>query len=117
MPRYVSLKKSARWSEENLLRAIESVKKGMSLRKAAKEYIVPRTTLYRNLSQTSAKKLPLGGKPVVRDLEADLVKHVLEMESSLFGITARDLKKLAYQVKFIGYKEVNLSTVTPFFIS
>ena len=95
-------KKRARWSQESLLGAIESVKKGMSLRKAAKEYNIPRTTLYQNLSQTSAKKLPLGGKPVLKDLKADLVKHVLEMESSLFGITARDLRKLSYQVKFIG---------------
>ena len=38
-------KKRARWSEENLLRAIESVKKGMSLRKAAKEYNILQTTL------------------------------------------------------------------------
>ena len=74
----------------------------MSLRKAAKEYNIPRTTLYRNLSQTLSKKLPLGNKPVLKELEADLLKHVLEMESSLFGITVRDLRKLAYQVKFIG---------------
>ena len=97
MPRYVSLKKRAQWSQENLLRAIESVKKGMSLRKAAKEYSIFRTTLYRNLSQTSAKKLPLGGKPVLKDLEADFIKQVFEMEIFLFGITARDLRKLAYQ--------------------
>ena len=94
MPRYASLKKRARWSEESLLRAIESVKKEMSLRKVAKEYNIPRTTLYQNLSQTSAKKLPLGGKPLLKDLEADLVKHVLEMQRSLFGITARDLGNL-----------------------
>ena len=66
MPRYVSLEKRAQWGEESLLRAIESVKKGMSLRKAAKEYNIPRTTLYRNLSQTSEKTLPLGGKPVLK---------------------------------------------------
>ena len=99
------------------LRAIKSVRKGMSLRITAKEYNISRTTFYQNLSQTSAKKLPLGGKPVLKDLKADLVKHILEMESSLFGITARDLRKLDYQVKFICYKEVNLFTVTRFFIS
>ena len=89
------LKKSS-MERKKFIKSYSKRKKGMSLRKAAKEYNIRPATLYRNLSQTSAKKLPLGGKPVVKDLEADLVKHVLEMESSLFRITARDLRKLVY---------------------
>jgi len=29
----------------------------------------------------------------------DLLKHILETEKSFFGITARDLRKFAFQVK------------------
>ena len=117
MPRYVSLKKRAQRSEESLIRAIESVKKVNAAAKSRKtiQYTTDNFILYRNLSQTLVKKLPLESKPVLKNLKANLVKNVLEMESSLIGITAKDLRKLAYQVKFIGYKEVNVFSVNSFF--
>ena len=36
---------------------------------------------------------------MLKDLENNLVNHVLDMEKSLFGVTARDLRRLAFQVE------------------
>lgn len=98
MPRYTAKNIRATWSEDALLKALDSVKNGMSLRKASSQYGIPRTTLLRRQSNLSIGKIALGGKPVLGDMEEDLVSHVLDMERTLFGITARDLRKLAYQV-------------------
>ena len=106
MPRYKSKKLRSNWSEDNLFQATESVRNGNSLRKAAEQFKVPRTTLSRRLLSPDVGKLPLGGKPTLYGMEADLVKHILEMEKSLFGLTARDVRKLAFQVKFVYRKQV-----------
>ena len=50
MPRYTSKNIRSNWSEESLFRAIESVQNENSLRKAAEQFKVPRTTLSRRLS-------------------------------------------------------------------
>ena len=90
------------------MKAIESVKAGNSTRKAATAFNVPRTTLLFRLSNNKPGKLALGGKPTLGDIENELVKHALDMEKSLFGITATDLRKLAYQVRFISTGHVNV---------
>ena len=42
---YKSQHKRAQWSEKDLLDAISAVETGMSLKKASKDYSIPRTTL------------------------------------------------------------------------
>ena len=38
-------RKRKKWSNESLINAMEAVKKGSSIKRAAEEYVVPRTTL------------------------------------------------------------------------
>lgn len=98
MPRYSSRNIRCAWNEEALFKAIESVHTGTSVRKAALDHGIPRATLQRKLLHPGEGKVSLGGKPTLGAIEGPLVDHVIEMEKSLFGITCRDLRKLAYQV-------------------
>ena len=82
----------------------------MGLKKACKEYHVPRTTLQRRARLLgdappphSAKKGLGSRKPVFSEMmENELVSHIQEMESMLFGFTPGELRKVAYQ-----YAEAN----------
>ena len=100
MPRYTSKNICATWSQESLFKAIESVQQGNSVRQAAEDHGIPRTTVLRRMKTPGKGKVALGGRPTLGELENELVAHVLEMEKSLFGVTATDLQKLAFQVRF-----------------
>jgi len=86
--------------------AVAAVKAGqMGTLKAAKQFGVPRTTVQRLAKQESGEvKRCLGSrKPVFSaHMELELVQHIKEMDRRLFGFTASELRKLAYQ-----YAEVN----------
>ena len=85
--------------------AIDALRmKRMGLKKACREYNVPRTTLQRRYkcscdNKTAASK-GLGSKKKVFDakLEDELVNHVKAMESMLFGFTPKRFRQLAYQL-------------------
>ncbi len=85
--------------------AIDALRmKRMGLKKACREYNVPRSTLQRRYkssgdNQTAAAKA-LGSKKKVFDakLEDELVDHVKAMESMLFGFTPKRFRQLAYQL-------------------
>lgn len=98
MPRYTSKNIRATWNEENLQRAMLSVRNGVSLRKSAAQFGIPKTTLKRCLDSGKMTKLPLGGKPVLGTMEKELVNHILQREKLLFGLTAMDVRKLAFEV-------------------
>ena len=92
-----------------MAKAIETIRNGtMGLKKACKEFNVPRTTLQRRArmlgdSSISAKKGLGSRKPVFSEaMENELVRHVKDMESILFGFSPSQLRKVAYQ-----YAEAN----------
>jgi len=76
----------------------------MGLKKACRQYSVPRATLQRryksNLDTTKAASKGLGSRDNVFDLEMEqeLVSHVKTMEGMLFGFTPKRLRRLAYQL-------------------
>ena len=39
-------------------------------------------------------------------MEADLAKHVLKMKRLMFGLAAREVKRLAFKVKFVHRKHI-----------
>ena len=92
MPRYTLKNIRSNWSEESLFRAIDRVQNGNSLRKAVEKFKEPRTTLSR--------------KSTLKGMEADLAKHVLKMKRLMFGLAAREVKRLAFQVKFVHRKHI-----------
>jgi len=86
----------AQWSEETLKDAIAAVETGVSLKKASKDFSIPRTTLRNHLKlkekggQFSTKKL---GRPTVLSSaqETELVNLILDYEARLFGLTVLDI--------------------------
>lgn len=92
------------WDAEDMKKAIEAVRNNnMGIFLAAKTYGVPHSTVQRLArSEKSIEEIfsiPLGRKPVFnRDLENDLVKYLLEMESRFFGLTRSDIRSLAFQI-------------------
>ena len=92
-----------------MAKAIETIRNGtMRLKKACKEFNVLRTTLQRRArmlgdSSISAKKRLGSRKPVFSEaMDNELVRHVKDMESRLFGFSPSQLRKVAYQ-----YAEAN----------
>jgi hypothetical protein len=82
------------WDEHDMIRAINSIReKKMGLKKAVKQFNVPKTTLKRYANQTS--KTPeecvatrIGRKSILPPaLEEELVDYVLELEKRFFGFT------------------------------
>ena len=89
------------WSENDIKKAIECVRdEKMSIRKAAIQYNVPKSTLERHLNM----KVKHPGKPKLgffspvfdKTYENQLVKHALDMQKMLFGLTTDTMRSLAF---------------------
>lgn len=96
------------WDEENMKQAIQKLKnKEMGFRKASEIYGVPKTTLKRrfdryketdDLDKAVEKKLGRFDQVFNKEQERELVSYLKDMESRLYGLTSKDLKKLAYDL-------------------
>ena len=93
------------WREEDMIRALERVRASeMSFREASRYYEVPRSTLERRVN--AHNKIAVDGKKHLgrfittfdNDFEKELMQYAKDMESRFFGITCRDLRKLAYDL-------------------
>ena len=93
------------WFTEDMERAIKAVKEGsMGYLKASKEFAVPKSTLERRVKGTN--KIATGSVKVLGNMtsvlpsfiEDLLVKHILEMEAALFGLTLNDVRLLAFEL-------------------
>nr|XP_026484877.1 uncharacterized protein LOC113392594 [Vanessa tameamea] len=92
------------WNETSMKLAIESLrKKTIGLNEASRIYGVPKATLKRRLdgkNQKAVEEVQIVGSegdlPVA--LETELRDHIVEMENSLFGITPKDVRELAFQL-------------------
>lgn len=97
--------KRKQWSSENMKRAIVAVRsKEMGLLRASKIYEVPKSTLKDKVNSGEADinkliSVKLGRKPILGgDIESALVKYCLEMECRFYGLTAKDIKRMAFQL-------------------
>jgi len=91
----------AQWSEEDAGIAVAAVEGGMSLKKAAQDFHVPRTTLRRKLKLKrcgSSIKTVLGRPTILKpQQELELVDIILNYEARLFGMTLTDIRRLVFQ--------------------
>lgn len=85
-------------------KAIETIRtKQMRWKKAAKTFEVPKTTLMRlsmeKYGEPANAASVTAGRPSVLppELEEQLREYCLVMESTFFGLTRRDLRRMAYQ--------------------
>lgn len=97
------IRKSSRqsWDENQMREAIEAVRtKKMGWLLAAQTYNVPFTTLRRRAQRGDVSKGYLGGKKTTfeANLEEEIVEHLQNLEVRFFGMTAIDVRRLAYQI-------------------
>lgn len=96
--------KYGRWASGDMERALAAVRNGdIGLNAAAREYSIPKATLKRHLDgknyyATEGNKVVGSLGDIPPHVEEELVRHVLDLEKALFGITATDLRRLAFQV-------------------
>ncbi|KAJ8728527.1 hypothetical protein PYW07_006223 [Mythimna separata] len=96
------------WREEDMRNAIEKVAtRKMGLNKAAATFNVPKTTLIRrltkyestkDLTEATEKKMGRYEKVFNVDQERELASYVKNMENRFFGLTIKDLRRLAYEL-------------------
>lgn len=100
MPRNYKRKTGrVRWSQDQLAKAKEAVNGGMSVKRAALNYGVPRTTLQDHVCGKVARSKLGPIEPVFTpEQEEELVLHLLDLESRFYGITMEDVRKLAYEL-------------------
>lgn len=94
-----------KWNPEHMKTAVEAVRNGeMGSFKAARIYNVPQTTLERYVkdemkSSTDVVNTKLGRKQYLpSDLEKDLAEHCILLEERYFGLSQKDLRRLAFQL-------------------
>ena len=100
--KYKRVSDRGKYGQEALSAAMEAIKNGCSLKKAERDFGVPRKTLrrHRDSKVTNPGKVSLGGAMTAlqEDFERQLVSHVQSMEKAFFGFTTVDIRKLAYQL-------------------
>lgn len=90
------------WTMEQLNEATASVRQGqMTLGEAAGKYAIPKTTIHRHLRAT-LKRTDMAGPgrcPVLSpEFEGQLTVHIKEMQRLLFGLTSKDVRRIAFQL-------------------
>ena len=81
--------------EEALRKLSEGV---IGFNEAYRQYNIAKPTLRRHFKGLN-KNVKFGRpKGLTENMEKELVKHVLNLETSFFGLTATDLRRLAYQL-------------------
>lgn len=103
-------KKRLKYPRENVVRAIEAIKnEGLSIRKAAKLYNVPKTTLIDTMREKYTKPGNIGGPTVLTENEENiLVDWVVQMGEMGFPVTKSQV------LESVGKLVKNLNRETPF---
>lgn len=89
----------ANWTEDDLKRAIEAVKNGVSKKKAPKDFSIPRSTLRDRLKSNESFEPLLGRKPVFNlDQEKQIADHIVSLAKMFYGVTMSELQRLAFDL-------------------
>lgn len=88
-----------RWKNEDMEEALTKLSQGViGFNEAHRKYGIPKPTLRRHFKGLN-KNVKFGRpKDMSENMEQELVAHVLKLEASFFGLTATDLRRLAYQL-------------------
>lgn len=97
--KYIRKSNRKAWNNQQLEQAIEAVNAGTSVKAAASNYTVPRTTLLRHLASPNiSPRLGPLASVFNHQQEEELVQHLLDLEKRFYGITMTDVRKLAYDL-------------------
>lgn len=91
----------AQWTPEQLRDAINDIQNGgFSIRAAGKEHGIPESTLRKKMKIAEEKRYEKGrlGRATTFSLEqeTEFVRHILLLAKMFYGMTAVNLRKLAY---------------------
>lgn len=87
------------WSQDDMKEAIEKFNNGdLKFNEACRVYSIPKPTFRRHLRGLNSHQRIGHPKDLTAEMEAELVRHVLELESRFFGLTITDLRRLAFQL-------------------
>lgn len=96
-----------KWKQEDMDEALTKLLEGViGFNEAHRQYNIPKPTLRRHFKGLN-KNLKFGRPKDMTENMQELVAHVLNLESSFFGLTATDPRRLAYQ-KNINYYTVSI---------
>lgn len=89
------------WSENDLWLAVAAYKNGdYGLNESSRVYGVPKATIKRYADNTDPDNIKTLGRPAIfcNDMERILSEHILHLEECFFGLTIREVRKLAFDV-------------------
>lgn len=85
------------WSTDDLENAFDAIKDGMSLRKAAKEYGIPFSTLRDRLKIRKTVEPKLGKYATfTKEQEEMMVQNLLQLSGMYYGVASLQLRRLAF---------------------
>ncbi|XP_055603419.1 uncharacterized protein LOC129751753 isoform X1 [Uranotaenia lowii] len=98
---YIRKTNNRDWSVENLNRALQAIRQGIPVQRAAKKYQIPRATLQRyahqDLKQGGVQIITPGWKTVFTEAqEQQLVRHVLNLTQHISGLTTQHIRRAAF---------------------
>lgn len=100
MPRnYVRKTDRRSWDMEQMTLAKDAVAQGVSVKRASRTFGIPRITLLDHV-RGKVTKSKLGPRETIftPNQEAQLVTHLLDLESRFYGISMDDVRKLAFEL-------------------
>lgn len=87
------------WSKEDMEEAIRKYNNGdLKFNEVCRVFKIPKPTFRRHLKGLNTRKRIGRPSDLTEEMEAELVRHVLLLESRFFGLTITDLRRLAYQL-------------------
>lgn len=92
-----------RWSESDLLKAVAAYRNGETgLNECSRIYNVPKATIKRHADRknATANEMKVLGRQstFTKDMETILANHILQLEECFYGLTIREVRKLAFDV-------------------
>lgn len=92
----------AKWTQQQLDLAVQAVsEKTLGLNAASRRFEVPKATIKRHVEEKNkrSKTRALGRLPVFSAaMEKELAAHILLFEERMFGLTIKDVRRLAFEV-------------------
>lgn len=107
MPRYYERKtQKAKWTEEQLQKAIYAIQQGAKIRETARTYGIHEATLRTRMKAGDSNGPALGRKPTFTvEHEKELAQHIIIMAKLFYGVSCIQLRRLAFE-----YAEANKIT-------
>lgn len=86
------------WAAETLVEAVASIRnKTTSIRKAAKTYNIPFSTLQERLKTNNFQPVELGRPSIfTSQQESEMAKHIINLANLFYGLTPLQLRAVAF---------------------